>query len=72
MSSVSLRSVVCLIDRFPALTDVNLEVSEGEVEDDDAVLAAVERDDDLVRLVSLETLLDGRQRVANSLHKAGI
>ena len=50
----------------------NLEVSEGEVEDDDAVLAAVERDDDLVRLVSLETLLDGRQRVANSLHKAGI
>ena len=31
MSSVSLRSVVCLIDRFPALTDVNLEVSEGEV-----------------------------------------
>lgn len=31
VSSVSLRSVVCLIDRFPALTDVNLEVSEGEV-----------------------------------------
>jgi len=28
---VLLNSVVCLIDRFPALTDVNLEVNQGEV-----------------------------------------
>ncbi len=31
MPVVLLNSVVCLIDRFPALTDVNLEVNQGEV-----------------------------------------